>query len=124
MRLAYGARWRVAIRVVLHSMLRLFGFSMCKDLSQCCRVGFDHIIRNTAWCEHGKVDVPALGGSTVTFSSDQFFCCCVPQEEYKRGVSMWNFDVASLKAQAALVSPDVNVHIPSREQERSGWSRH
>lgn len=25
------------------------------------------------------------------------------QEEYKRGVSMWNFDVASLKAQAALV---------------------
>jgi hypothetical protein len=41
------------------------------------------------------------------------FCCCLavcmcvfpaPQEEYKRGVSMWNFDVASLKAQAALVS--------------------
>lgn len=32
------------------------------------------------------------------------FCILLHQNEYKRGVSAWNFDIEDLKAQAALVS--------------------
>ena len=55
---------------------------------------------------------------TLTAPSPCLVWC--PQEEYKKGVSSWNFDVAALKAQADLEDDEPLLPTISESEEREG----
>ena len=56
---------------------------------------------------------------TLTAPSLPGVVCC-RQEEYKKGVSSWNFDVAALKAQADLEDDEPLLPTISESEEREG----